>query len=128
MRSLMRRQVVFTLGMLVFGCLEAVAAYSAVGFKGLEGVGCSLLLCIIPGWLTIFASDFLKHPDVKSLIVLVGTGLRMVFVLAGMFVMSLIRPDLGVREFVVWLIAGYLVSLALETWIVVASSNIETAA
>ena len=36
-----------------------------------------------------------------------------------------LRPDLGFREFVVWLIVDYLVALALETWMVLSSSKVQ---
>jgi hypothetical protein len=122
MHSQWHRQVVFTLGMLVCGCLEAAVAGAWVGLKGVEGAAFSLMLCLVPGWLTIYASGLLRHPDLAPYVVLVGTGVRMLFVLLGLFLVSSIRPDLGFREFTVWLIVGYLVSLALETWMVLLPS------
>ena len=62
MQSLVRRQVVFIpVGMLVVGCLEAVVAFGLGWCQGVEGVAYSVLLCLVPGWLTIYASDLLKH-------------------------------------------------------------------
>lgn len=118
MRSMARRQIVFTTGMLIVGCIEAAIAFSLAGLRGVEGVGYSVLLCLVPGWLTIFASELLRHKDLAVYAVLLGTGLRVVFVLLGMFVINALRSDLGFREFTVWLISGYLVALALETWMV----------
>ena len=127
MQSLVRRQTVFAGGMLVCGCLEAAIAFGLVGIKGAEGVAYSVLLCLIPGWLTIYVSELLKLHDLAAYVVLVGTGFRMMFVLLGFFVVGMLRPDLGFQEFVVWLIANYLVSLGLETWTVLAPSSPETA-
>jgi len=118
MRSVARQQVVFTAGMLIVGCMEAAIAFGLAGLKGIEGVGYSVLLCLVPGWLTIFAGDLLRHKNLAVYAVLLGTGLRVVFVLLGMFVINALRSDLGFREFTVWLISGYLVALALETWMV----------
>lgn len=123
MRSMARRQVVFTTGMLVVGCVEAAIAFGLAGLKGVEGVGYSVLLCLVPGWLTIYASDLLRRSNLTSYAVLIGTGLRVVFVLLGMFVINALRSDLGFREFTVWLISGYLVALALETWMVLPSTD-----
>lgn len=125
MRSVARRQVVFTAGMLTVGCVEAAVAYGWVGATGVEGVLYSVLLCLIPGWLTIYASDLMRHRDLAAYAVLIGTGLRIVFVLLGLFIVSNVRPDLGFRQFTVWLISGYLVALALETWMVLIPSASE---
>ena len=127
MQSLVRRQAVFTVGMLVCGGLEAAVAFGWVGSKGVEGVAYSVLLCLIPGWLTIYAGDLMRHRDLASYVVLVGTALRMLFVLLGIFAVGALRQDLGFREFTVWLIISYLVALALETWMVVAPSKSEVA-
>lgn len=125
MQSLARRQVVFTGGMLFCGCLEALIAFGLVGANGVEGVAYSVFLCLIPGWLTIYVSDLMRHRDLAAYVVLVGTGFRMVFVLLGLFAIGSLRPDLGFREFVVWLIANYLASLGLETWMVLSPSSPE---
>jgi hypothetical protein len=127
MPSLLRRQAVFTAGMLLFAVLEAIFAYCWVGVAGVEGVLYSVLLCLVPGWLTIYAGDLMRHGDLAAYTVLVGTGLRMLFVLLGLFAVGVLRNDLGFREFTVWLIAGYLVALALETWMVLPSSSSDAA-
>ena len=107
-----------TAGMLVVGLLLAVIAYGVSGLPGLEGLAYSLILCLIPGLLTVFVGDLLKHRDLSAYVVLVGGGFRMLFVLLGMFAVSALRPDLGFRQFTVWLIVCYLVALALETALV----------
>lgn len=127
MQSQMRRQAVFTLGMLVFGCLEAILAANWVGPKGVEGVTYSVLLCLVPGWLTIFVSGLLKNSEFVMVLVLVGGGLRTLFVLLGLMVLGTLRRDLGINEFVVWLIASYLVSLVIETWLIVVPTASKTA-
>jgi hypothetical protein len=127
MKSQSHRQVVFTLGMLLWGVLAALLAFGSVGLPGVEGAGYSVALCLIPGWLTIFAGDLLKGGSLGVYVVLIGTGLRMFFVLVGLFVVGSLRPDLGFREFVVWLLVSYLVSLALETWMVLLPSKSEAA-
>jgi hypothetical protein len=78
----------------------------------------SLILSLIPGLLTVFAGELLRHRNLSAYVVLVGGGFRMLFVLLGMFAVSALRPDLGFRQFTVWLIVCYLVALALETALV----------
>lgn len=123
MQSHLRRQLVFTVAMLVFGSLEAAAAYGWVGLKGAEGAIYAVGLCLVPGWFTIGIRELLKNPEAAAVVVVVGTTIRMAFVLLGLFVVGAVRPDLGFREFTLWLIPSYMVSLALETWIVLMPSD-----
>jgi len=118
LKTLGGRLVALAAGMLVVGLLLAVVAYGVAGFLGLEGLAYSLILCLIPGLLTVFAGELLKHRGLSAYVVLVGGGFRMLFVLLGMFAVSALRPDLGFRQFTVWLIVCYLVALALETALV----------
>ena len=127
MQSLARRQVVFTLGMLFCGVVGAAVALGWVGVKGVEGVTYSVLLCLVPGWLTIYAADLMRQRSLAAYIVLVGTGLRILFVLLGLMAVATLRQDLGFREFTVWLVASYLAALVLETWIVLLPSTSKAA-
>jgi hypothetical protein len=108
--------------MLAVGVILAAIAYGMSGWLGVEGLGYSLLLCLAPGLLTVYLSDVLKKTDMAPYVVLLGGGFRLVFVLLGMFGVSAARPELGFREFTVWLIISYLVALALETTIVLIPS------
>ncbi len=118
LKTLGGRLVALTAGMLVVGMLLAVIAYGVSGLLGLEGLAYSLILSLIPGLLTVFAGELLRHRNLSAYVVLVGGGFRMLFVLLGMFAVSALRPDLGFRQFTVWLIVCYLVALALETALV----------
>jgi hypothetical protein len=94
------------------------------GLLGLEGLAYSLILCLIPGLLTVYVGELLKYRNLSAYIVLIGGAFRMLFVLLGMFAVSALRPDLGFRQFTVWMIASYLVALALETALVLPSVNV----
>lgn len=109
-------------GMLAVGVPLAAIAYGVSGLPAVEGLAYSLLLCLIPGLLTVFVGGLLKNRDLSAYLVLIGGGFRMLFVLLGMFAVSALRPDLGFRQFTVWLIVCYLVALALETGIILAPS------
>jgi hypothetical protein len=115
------RLVLFAVGMLLLGFVLLPVAYAVGSVGGLEGVAYSLVLCLIPGLLTIWGAEFLRHPDLSAYVVLLGTSVRLVFVLAGVFVVSAARPLLGFWQFTVWLIPCYLVALALETAVVLLS-------
>lgn len=47
--------------------------------------------------------------------ILAATSVRLMFVLFGVLIMKSVRPDLGLREFHVWVIVFYGVALGLET-------------
>ena len=119
MRSLALWQAVFVFGMLLAGSFEVAGAYGWVGFRGVEGVVYSDLLCLIPGCITIQIVGLTRRSGWAPYAVLVGIGLRMVCVVSGLLAIKAVRQDLGFNEFVVWLIVNYLVALALETWVVV---------
>jgi hypothetical protein len=99
-------------------------AYWVRGVSALEGLSYAALLCLIPGWVVVYVTS--RYPDGGSQagMVLLGTGLRMAFVLIGMVMLSSRRPDLGLYEFQVWLILFYLAFLVIETAMVV--KNLES--
>ncbi|MBS0203120.1 MAG: hypothetical protein JSS49_09500 [Planctomycetes bacterium] len=120
MKTLGGRLLTLTAGMLAAGVLLGVVAFGVSGYPGVEGLVYSIVLCLIPGLLTVYSGEFLKHRGLAAYIVLAGGGFRMLFVLLGMFAVSALRPDLGFRQFTVWLIISYLVALALETAVILA--------
>ena len=103
----------------VMWLLMAGPAYWLRGTLGLEGLTYAGLLCLVPGWLVVYVAT--RYPDAGSQgnAVLLGTGLRMAFVLIGMLVIRDLRPDLGHYEFQLWLILYYLAFLFVETLLVV---------
>lgn len=121
MQSLARSLLIFSLGLLVLGCLEVAIAAAWVGFPGVVGVAYSVLLCLVPGWLTIAVAYRVQNPEAAAYVALMGSGFRLVFVLAGILVVRTMRSGLGLYDFEIWLIVGYQVALLLETWIVVAN-------
>lgn len=90
-------------------------AYWLGGTAGLEGLTYAALLCLVPGWLVVYVTSRYPEAGTQATAVLLGTGLRMAFVLIGTIMLQGSRPDLGFREFVVWLICFYLAFLGLET-------------
>ena len=69
-------------------------------------------------WLSGF-----KCCHLSAFIILVGMGLRMMFVLIGLLAVAMFVPAVDLREFAVWLVVGYLVALALETWLVLSPAS-----
>ena len=101
-----------------FWLLLAGPAYLVAGQNGLEGLSFAALLCLLPGWLVFFLGTLYGVANMQVAVVLFGTGLRLVFVLTGTLLIQSLRPDLGFREFIVWLIVFYLFTLVFETALV----------
>jgi hypothetical protein len=96
----------------------ALPAYWLADLDGLEGLSIAGLLCLVPGLLTLFLATLMPSGNDSNAMlttVLGGTGLRMLFVLVGTMVVNSVRPQLGFRGFVVWLLAFYLAMLLAET-------------
>jgi len=91
--------------------------------SGLEGLTYALLLCLIPGIVTLRLAK-VGNSRQAPYAVLMGMGLRMASVLMGALALWAFRPDLGPGAFHVWLIVGYLVTLAVETRMLLADITV----
>jgi len=126
-KTLGGRLAMLTTGMLVVGLILGAIALGVAGWLGVEGVAYSVGLCLVPGWLTLLLSELLRVRSLSPYVVLVGGALRMLFVLVGLLVVSTLRPDLGFRQFTVWLLVSYLVALAIETGVILVPAKNDTA-
>ena len=125
-KTLGGRLIALAAGMMAAGLILAAIAYWLAGPVAVEGVGYSLVLCLVPGVLTILLAELFKKSDMVGFAVLAGGAFRLVFVLLGLFGVTALRPDFGFRQFTVWLLANYMVALALETTIVLVPANRES--
>lgn len=117
----MQRCGVLTASAVVLWGLLAGPAYWLAGASGLEGLTYSALLCVVPGCLLFFAIPFFEFAQNKAYAFLVGSGLRMFVVLVATLILHEIRADLGLKEFLSWLVAFYVVTLLVETLLIVKS-------
>lgn len=102
------------------GCwlLLSGPAWWLAGRAGVEGLTIAAVLCFVPGCLVFVLGALVESLRSQTpMLVLAGSVLRMLFVLAGLMVVQSIRPDLGFREFTVWLLVFYLAMLLVETWV-----------
>jgi len=95
--------------------LSAWPAWSLAGRTGLEGLTLAAGLCLVPGWLAFFLSARYRVAKSQVQVVLLATTMRMLFVAVGTLAARQLRPDLRLREFLVWVIVFYLATLAIET-------------
>ncbi len=112
-----------TASTLALWLILAGPAYWLAESRGLEGLTYSALLCWLPGCVVFFTVGLLALGDNNGMAFLMGSGLRMFAVLVGALAINQWRADLGVREFLSWLIAFYLVTLVVETLLIVRSPN-----
>jgi hypothetical protein len=96
-----------------FAAVLAGPAWWLAGSKGLTGLTVSAALCLIPGCLAVL---FKAWAGDGAKVTLASSGLRLFFVMAGVLGAKIFATDYGMREFIVWLVAFYLFSLAVETW------------
>ena len=102
-------------------------AYWVAGELGLEGLSYSALLCTLPGCVLFLVIPFFEFAQNKAFAFLAGSGLRMFAVLVATLLLREVRPDLGLRQFLSWLVVFYSVTLLVETLLIVASPEGKTA-
>ena len=79
---------------------------------------------LVPGFIVFwFAAAYGDAGRQVPLVILGGMVLRMIFVFFGMVIVQSADPRLGLREFVIWLLAFYVVLLGVETFLVVPRSG-----
>jgi len=99
--------------------LLAGPAWSLADAEGLEGLSYAAVICLLPGWLFFFLVSRYRVADNQGTVVLLGTAMRLLFVVAVVMIVQSMRTDLGPREFHIWIIVFYLAMLLVETLILV---------
>jgi hypothetical protein len=89
--------------------------------------GTAMLLCFVPAALTLAWAGWAIHQDAQQLLLLVvgGGGVRMFFVLLAGLLLTSYVPFYQERagEFLFWLLAAYLFTLALEMVLILAGRS-----
>ena len=98
-------------------------AYYLAGPSGLEGLGYAAFLCLLPGGLALALQGLARTDALRVTLAMAASALRLMLVLAGVLFLRMSRPDLGVKEFFVWLILFYLATLAVETGLLLQSRS-----
>jgi hypothetical protein len=86
-------------------------------------LGTALLVCLAPAILTLVWGEraFRQSPDKQLILVLGGTGVRMAFVLLAGWILYLWAPYYQRQNgFLIWLVVGYLFTLALDVTLLLA--------
>jgi hypothetical protein len=95
---------------------DSAAVYSAV----------ALVLCLVPTALTLAWSTWAmsQAPEQQLVSVLGGSGVRMFAVLGTAWALSSAQPFFQQQSFWVWILAFYLVTLALEMVLLLAGRSV----
>ena len=115
----MQRCGVLTASAVALWVLLAGPAYWLSGLLGLEGLTYAALLCVVPGCLLFCVIPFFDFAQNKAFAFLAGSGLRMFVVLVATLILHEVRADLGLKEFLSWLVVFYSVTLLVETLLIV---------
>ncbi len=99
----------------LFWLVLALPAWLVGETTGLAGLSISAGLCLVPGCLAAAAKTWWGLSHVAFF--LVASGLRLFLAAGGALVAKTARPELGLREFFVWLILFYLFVVAVESLI-----------
>jgi hypothetical protein len=105
--------------------LLAGPAYWTGGTDGLEGISFAALLCLVPGWLVFFLGWRYVVANTQAFVALLGTVLRLGFVIVGMVAVESFRPNLEFWNFRIWLVVFYFATLWTETWLLVRRPSVE---
>jgi len=117
----MRRVGLLVIGCMVFWVLVAIPSRHLWGDSAAVFSGVAVLLCLIPTAVTMLWANwaFERAADQQIIMVLGGTGLRMFVVLsAGLALYTLIPYFQEHQGFWLWVLVGYLFTLALEMFLV----------
>ncbi len=114
---MIRRLLLLVGGSAAFWLLVGLPArHFGGGDAAVVYLGTALLLCLIPGVLTLLWGEMAlrQSPDQQLIMVLGGTGIRMAFVLAGGWALFAWLPYYQQQSFLIWLVVGYLFTLTLD--------------
>lgn len=121
MKALLVQQFWLGLSILVVALSLWLPISSQFGAVGVEGLVVAAILCLAPGCVVLVIPVVWRQSRVVGLAALAGGVLRLVFVLAGLVAVVMLRPDIPPMVFGGCLVVFYLVSLGIETWLIVRS-------
>lgn len=121
MRLLFIQQFWLAIAVLAASLLLWFPISSRFGDVGVQGLVAAALLCLVPGCVVLLIPVLMRQSQLAGLAALAAGVLRMVFVLSGLVAVVLLRPDVPPMVFGGCLVVLYLVSLGVETWIIVSS-------
>lgn len=114
------------LGVVAGWCLCAVPAFGFAGTRGLVGAAVAAAICGFPAALTLELHRIAARKGGQGplLVMLGGMLFRIVFVLGAGALLQATIEGFDLIAFVLWLMLMYLITLALEVWLLVSSDGL----
>lgn len=97
-------------------------AYHFSGLSGVEAATVSAACCFLAGCLTFWLSARVSRPRIQVFAGLLGTGIRALLAATGALLMQFVLR-LPPKDYLVWLGLFYLVSLGVETFLLLSARN-----
>lgn len=120
---MIRRLLLLVGGSAAFWLLVGLPArHLGGGDTAIIDLGTGLLLCLIPGAVTLVWGEraMRQSPDRQLILMAGGTGIRMAFVLLAGWMLFQGVPYYRRHGFLIWLVVGYLFTLALDLTLLLA--------
>ena len=121
MKTLFLQQFWLVLSVVAVTLLLLFPVSNRFGAAGVEGLLAAAAICLAPGCIVLLIPVLMRRSSVVGLAALAAGLLRMLFVLAGLLAVMTLRPDIPPMVFGACVVVLYLVSLCIETWLVVRS-------
>lgn len=121
MKTLFLQQFWLVLSIVAVTLLLLFPVSSRFGTAGVEGLLAAAAICLAPGCIVLLIPALMPRSSVVGVAALAAGLLRMLFVLAGLLAVMTLRPDIPPMLFGACVVVLYLVSLCIETWLVVRS-------
>ncbi|HLJ12775.1 MAG TPA: hypothetical protein VKU82_16380 [Planctomycetaceae bacterium] len=102
--------------------LLLLPAQRMFGREGVEAATISAATSLLAGFTTFWLAARTSNPRMQAFVMLFGTAIRGAFAVAGAFVMQFV-VELRYENFLIWLGLFYLISLAVETSLLVRSGT-----
>lgn len=121
---MIRRLIYLVGGSAAFWLLVGIPARRlGGGDTAIVYLGTGLLLCLVPGAITLIWGEraLRQSADQQLILVLGGTGVRMAFVLLTGWMLFLWVPYYQQQSFLIWLLIGYLFTLAWDLALLLSS-------
>lgn len=121
MKSVLVQQSWLAASNLLLGLVLWIPISHLFGAVGVEGLVMAAVLCLVPGLVILLLQSVWSAGGLAGFGALAGGVVRTLFALAGFLVIRRLRPELPPVMFGSLLSVFYLVSLGIETWMIVGS-------
>ena len=121
MKSVLVQQSWLAASNLLLGLVLWLPISRHFGEVGVEGLVTAAVLCLVPGLVILLLQSVWSAGGLAGFGALAGGVVRALFALAGFLVIRRLRPEMPPVMFGSLLSVFYLVSLGVETWMIVDS-------